>query len=73
MLDLPLPSACPVNEPTLSYAPGSPERAALRAALAQVGSECPDIPHVIGRRAVHEGERFDVRARHAFRRVLARS
>lgn len=73
MLDLPLPTPIPQNEPTLAYAPGSPERRALKEALARVGSDVPDLPHVIGGQAVHEGERFDVRAPHAHRRVLGRA
>jgi len=35
------------NEPMLNYAPGSPERAALKAALAEMRSQCPEIPVVI--------------------------
>ncbi|MGE0039563.1 MAG: L-glutamate gamma-semialdehyde dehydrogenase [Vicinamibacterales bacterium] len=38
----------PVNEPNLSYAPGSPERAELEAKLAEMASERVDIPLVIG-------------------------
>src|SRR4029077_15999820 len=38
----------PRNEPVLSYAPGSAERAALKAALGAVGGERADIPVVIG-------------------------
>ncbi len=37
----------PVNEPVLSYAPGSPERAALQAAIRELGSVVTDIPVVI--------------------------
>ena len=33
MLDLPLSKPLPPNEPVLSYAPGSPERASLKAAI----------------------------------------
>jgi 1-pyrroline-5-carboxylate dehydrogenase len=73
LLDLPLPTPSPHNEPTLSYAPGTPERKALKEALGRLGGEAPDLPHVIGGRPVHEGERFDVRAPHAHRRVLGRS
>ena len=38
----------PANEPVLDYAPGSPERATLEAALAELGSTQVDLPHVIG-------------------------
>ncbi len=72
MLDLPLPSPCPPNEPTLTYAPGSPERTALKSELSKLSLECPDLPHVIGGATVHEGERFAVRSPHAFRTVLGR-
>ena len=34
----------PVNEPVKSYAPGSPERAALKARLAEMANERVDIP-----------------------------
>ena len=37
----------PINEPVLSYAPGSPERAGLQAAIAELGSVVTDIPVVI--------------------------
>lgn len=72
MLDIPIPSTCPPNEPTLTYAPGTAERAALEAELSRLSGECPDIPHVIGGETLHEGESFDVRSPHAFRKVLAR-
>ena len=45
MLDLPTPIATPANEPILSYAPGSPERAALKSALGTMAKERPDVPH----------------------------
>lgn len=38
----------PVNEPVLNYAPGSAERTALKAALAQARSTQVDIPMYIG-------------------------
>jgi len=37
-----------VNEPILGYLQGSSERVALEAALAKYGSQCEDIPIVIG-------------------------
>lgn len=73
MLDLPLPLPYPTNEPTHTYAPGSDERAALKAALSRLSGECPDIPHVIGGEAIHQGEPFEVRSPHAFRHVLGRA
>jgi 1-pyrroline-5-carboxylate dehydrogenase len=71
MLDIPNPLPLPQNEPVLSYAPGTPERVALKAALEKMWNECPDIPHVIGGEKIHEGTPFDVRAPHAHAKVLA--
>lgn len=42
----------PINEPVRSYAPGSPERASLKARLAAMASERIEIPLVIGGRAL---------------------
>ena len=38
----------PINEPVLSYAPGSAERAALKKALAEAKASVRDIPMIIG-------------------------
>src|SRR5688572_4627704 len=38
----------PVNEPNLTYLPGSPERATLKARLAAMASEKIDIPLIVG-------------------------
>jgi 1-pyrroline-5-carboxylate dehydrogenase len=64
MLDLPLAHPVPANEPVLSYAPGSPEKKALKAALAKLAGEKPDVPHVIGGVPSHEGAKFTVKAPH---------
>jgi 1-pyrroline-5-carboxylate dehydrogenase len=45
----------PVNEPVRSYAPGSPERAALKARLASMAAEQIDIPIVIGGEDIRTG------------------
>ncbi len=45
----------PQNEPVKSYAPGSPERAELKARLDVMASERADIPMVIGGRHVRTG------------------
>jgi 1-pyrroline-5-carboxylate dehydrogenase len=62
----------PHNEPVLSYAPGSPERAALKGALTAVGSERPEIPAVVGGREIRSGVTQDVVSPHCHARVLAR-
>src|SRR5665647_3853718 len=61
----------PTNEPVLDYAPGSPERAALEVALAQLGSTRMDLPNTIGgKRVTGTGKKIDVRQPHAHKKVL---
>jgi 1-pyrroline-5-carboxylate dehydrogenase len=63
----------PVNEPVLGYAAGSPERAALKARLAELSGAGPiEIPLVIGGREVRTGRMGEVRAPHRHAQVLAR-
>jgi 1-pyrroline-5-carboxylate dehydrogenase len=47
----------PVNEPVRTYAPGSPERGALKARLASMARERVEIPLIIGGREVRSGTR----------------
>ncbi len=54
----------PENEPVYSYAPGTPERADLKAALKQVGSERPDIPLIIGGKEIRTGRTHPIRPPH---------
>jgi 1-pyrroline-5-carboxylate dehydrogenase len=61
----------PHNEPVLSYAPGTSERAALKGALAAVGSERPEIPAVVGGREIRSGVTENVISPHCHARVLA--
>src|SRR6186997_496745 len=61
----------PVNETVLDYAPGSPERASLEVALAELGATQVELPHVIdGRRVSGTGRAIRVRQPHAHRSVL---
>ena len=46
----------PVNEPVRSYAPGSPEKAELKARLKAMAAERIDIPLVIGGKEVRTGD-----------------
>jgi 1-pyrroline-5-carboxylate dehydrogenase len=62
----------PHNEPVLTYAPGTAERAALKGALSAVGGEQPDIPAVVGGREIRSGVTTDVISPHCHQRVLAR-
>jgi 1-pyrroline-5-carboxylate dehydrogenase len=69
---MPPPLPPPRNETVLGYAPGSPERASLRAALRDMAAAAPhDLPMVIGGRAVHgSGEAIAVTAPHDHARRL---
>ncbi|HKQ67836.1 MAG TPA: L-glutamate gamma-semialdehyde dehydrogenase [Polyangiaceae bacterium] len=58
------------NEPVAMYAPGTPERASLKAALERMGSEVADIPLFIGGRDVATGHLRKVRAPHRHALVL---
>jgi 1-pyrroline-5-carboxylate dehydrogenase len=60
----------PVNEPVKSYAPGSPERAALKDRLRSMSDERADIPLIIGGQEVHTGELVDSVMPHNHRHVL---
>ncbi len=62
----------PVNEPVLSYAPGSAEKKSLKAALAAVENEVVEIPCVIGGKRVHTGNLVDVTMPHRHKHVVAR-
>src|SRR5881394_2904083 len=45
----------PINEPNKTYAPGSPEKAALKARLKSMAAEKIDIPLIIGGREIRTG------------------
>jgi 1-pyrroline-5-carboxylate dehydrogenase len=62
----------PRNEPVLSYAPGSAERAALKGAITAVGSERPDIPAMVGGREIRSEVTQPVISPHCHSRVLGR-
>ena len=61
----------PVNEPVRSYAPGSPERAALKARLESMASERIEIPVIIGGKEYRSGEVGHAVMPHAHGHVLA--
>lgn len=48
----------PVNEPVLTYAPGTPERAALKAAVKSARAQQKDIPMYIGGKEVRTGNKL---------------
>ncbi|MDB4888583.1 MAG: rocA [Gemmatimonadetes bacterium] len=60
----------PVNEPVKSYAPGSPEKAALKARLASMAKERVDIPIIIGGKEIRTGDLAQVVMPHDHAHVL---
>ena len=62
----------PVNEPVLEYRPGSPERRALQAKLAELAGKEIEIPLVIGGKAVKTGKLATCVMPHDHGHVLAR-
>ena len=62
----------PHNEPVLGYAPGSPEKARLKHALAAIEREVVEIPCVVGGERVRTGKIREVTMPHRHRHVIAR-
>jgi 1-pyrroline-5-carboxylate dehydrogenase len=58
------------NEPVRDYAPGSPERASLKARLEQLSDERIDIPMVIGGEEVTSGDIYEAVMPHRNKHVL---
>jgi len=70
-MSLPASLPAPRNEPALSYAPGTPERASLRATLRDMAAARRPLPMVIGgREQGARGEAMPVRAPHDHSVVL---
>jgi 1-pyrroline-5-carboxylate dehydrogenase len=61
----------PVNEPVKNYAPGSPERAALKARIQEMSSQRVDIPIIIGGKEIRTGATAQSVMPHNHRHVLA--
>ena len=62
----------PKNEPNLTYAPGTPEKAILKARLAAMAATEIEIPVVVGGKAIRTGRIAEVRMPHRHGHVLAR-
>jgi len=60
-----------VNEPIRAYAPGSAERTSLKARLAAMETERPDIPVVVGGKEIRSGESVNAVSPHKHRHVTA--
>jgi len=72
MLDAIVSPPPPTNEPVLSYAPGTPERAKLKETLRSMASDVVDIPLVIDGKEVRTGDLDDVRAPHRHDLLIGR-
>jgi len=60
----------PDNEPVYGYAPGSKERAELKAALQDMLDNPVEVPCIIGGREVHSGDLVEMRCPHNLSQVL---
>ena len=60
----------PRNEPVLGYGPGSAEKAALKAKLAELSGQQIEIPLIIGGREVRTGDLGECRCPHDHQHVL---
>ena len=60
----------PVNEPVHSYAPGTPERKALKQVLKELKSEEADIPMYIGGEEVRTGKTQPIHPPHEIKHTL---
>jgi len=61
----------PTNEPVYSFAPGTPERRKLKAALEELGAKKIDIPLIIGGKEIRTGKTIPVVMPHNHKHVLA--
>ena len=61
----------PFNEPVLSYAPGTPERREVKAALKALASEKRELTLVIDGKEVRGEQKIDVRPPHRHKDVIA--
>jgi len=62
----------PVNEPVLSYAPGTRERAELKQTLQDMSGRQIEIPVVVGGKEIRTGRTVDAVMPHCHKRVLAK-
>lgn len=62
----------PRNEPVLDYVPGTPQRARLKAAIADVEASPCDIPGYVGGREVRTGRTVDIAAPHRHALVVGK-
>lgn len=58
------------NEPVWSYAPGSPEKAALKATIAEMKGQVIEIPQTLGGKKILEGEKIAIHPPHEHKHIL---
>lgn len=59
-----------VNEPVLSYAPGSPERALVKKVLKSMSNKVIDIPMYIGGRKIRTKDKVDIHPPHEINKKI---
>lgn len=62
----------PLNEFPLTYAPGSPEKQAVKEMLEKMKSEVVEIPLIIGGKEIKTGNMGEIRSPHDHKHLLAR-
>ncbi|PWB77174.1 MAG: 1-pyrroline-5-carboxylate dehydrogenase [Holophagae bacterium] len=67
-----VPVPDPINEPVRAYAPGSPQKASLKARIDELLKQEIEIPLVIGGKEVRTGKLADAVCPHDHRHVLGR-
>jgi 1-pyrroline-5-carboxylate dehydrogenase len=60
----------PVNEPVLSYGPGTPEKAALKKLIREIKAQAHDIPMFINGREIRTGHTLPIRPPHEISHLL---
>lgn len=60
----------PKNEPVLSYAPNSPEKAAVKSALEEFRSSTIEVPMIIGGKEVHTDKKLAMSPPHDHQHIL---
>ncbi len=62
----------PANEPVLNYAPGSPEKLRLKAALAELKAKQVDVPMYIGKEEIRTGNTINICPPHEHNHILGK-
>ncbi len=60
----------PINEPVLNYGPGSPEKIALKKAIAEARSKVIEVPMYIGSELIHTDNKIKLSPPHDHQHIL---